>query len=165
MTIYSGIVKMQSDDEYSCGQPQAPRAARPTGFFYLATPYTLYPGGIEAAFDMACLAAARFIMAGVPVFSPIAHSHPVARRGGLDPLDHSLWLAIDRSMMNGACGLIVWQEISWERSYGVRKEIEHFNLQKKPVFHVDPNDFPIEHFLAEASSFGWTFPGQEGRQT
>ena len=48
-------------------------------FWYLASPYSKYPEGTQAAFEMACWQAGLLIRAGVPVFSPIAHSHPHIR--------------------------------------------------------------------------------------
>ena len=48
---------------------------------YLATPYSKFPGGIQAAFiDAACIAA-RLLRAGVKVYSPITHTHPIGRVG------------------------------------------------------------------------------------
>jgi hypothetical protein len=38
------------------------------GFFYLATPYSLYPQGHEAAWRDACALSARLIRAGLTVF-------------------------------------------------------------------------------------------------
>lgn len=126
-------------------------------YWYLATPYTKFPGGIESAFVMACEATAQFIRARVPVHSPIAHTHPVAKYGNIDPLDHSIWLPADKPMMDAAYGLIVWKAISWDQSYGIQKEIEEFQRQNKPIVHLDPDDFPIDHFREFAREHGWEF--------
>ena len=48
-------------------------------FWYLATPYSKFPGGLDAAYVEACKAQALLIKAGVPVFCPISHTHGPAR--------------------------------------------------------------------------------------
>jgi hypothetical protein len=82
--------------------------------------------------------AARFIKAGIPVFSPIAQSHPVALHGGIDPLSHDIWLPADRPMMDAACGIIVVRMEGWEESVGIAHEIAVFKAAGKPVLYVDP---------------------------
>ena len=64
-------------------------------FWYLATPYNKYPYGMDAAFHLACENAALLIRHRVHVFSPIAHSHPIAMAGGLDPVDYEIWMEQD----------------------------------------------------------------------
>lgn len=46
------------------------------------------------------------IRAGVPVFSPIVHSHPVADVCGIDPLSHEIWLPAEAPMRYAAKGVI-----------------------------------------------------------
>ena len=107
-------------------------------YFYLASVYSRYPAGIDAAFIVACKVAARFIKAGVPVFSPISHSHHIAIHGDIDPLSHDIWLPADRPMMDAACGIIVVRMEGWEESVGIAHEIEVFKQAGKPVLFVDP---------------------------
>lgn len=106
------------------------------GYYYLATPYSKYPDGIEAAFEEACRATAWLTQHGVGVFCPIAHTHPVAKFGNIDPLDHEVWLPADRPLMDGACGIIVCMMPSWRESYGIRHEIEVFETAGKPVEYM-----------------------------
>ncbi len=107
-------------------------------FFYLATPYSKYAGGIDAAFAMACRTAAALLKAGLPVFSPIAHSHPIAVHGEIDPYNHSIWLPADRSMMESALALIVYCESGWLDSFGMWEEIKEFKKAGKPVLYLSP---------------------------
>lgn len=107
-------------------------------YFYLATPYSKWKGGIEDAFELACRETARLVKAGVPVYSPIAMTHPVAKHGGMDPLDHSIWLPADRPMMDAAAGLIVLRAEGWEQSFGIAEEIKVFHAAGKPVMFIDP---------------------------
>jgi len=113
-----------------------------TGFWYLASPYSKYAAGIEEAFRAICREAALLVAAGVPVFSPIAHTHPIAVHGEIDPLAHAIWLPADRPMMNAACGLIVCQMPGWEESYGIGVEVEHFQHAGKPIVFMRPGVVP-----------------------
>ena len=124
---------------------------------YFASPFTLYSEGIQAAFEMAAKACAKFLKEGYPVYSPIVHGYPIALHGKIDQLDHGFWLAIDQPMMNVSRGLIVWQAYGWKDSYGIQKEIEEFQRQNKPIVHLDPDDFPIDHFREFAREHGWEF--------
>lgn len=113
-------------------------------FWHLASPYSKYPTGLEDAFRLACAETLRLIGAGVPVFSPIAHTHPVAIHGGLDPLDHSIWMPADQPMMNAAHGVIMLRATSWEQSYGMKMELEYFERAGKPVVWMEPGIVPPE---------------------
>lgn len=109
-------------------------------FFYVASPYSKFPDGIEAAFTEISRHTARLVDAGLAVFSPIAHSHPVAIHGGLDPLDHSVWMPLDEPMMRAAHGIIVVQMEGWRESYGVGVEINAFRAAGKPVLFMPIGD-------------------------
>lgn len=104
---------------------------------YLATPYSKYKLGIEQAFIDASALAARLMLAGVKVYSPIAHTHPLAVHGNVDPLDHSIWLPFDEAMMHACAALVVAQMQGWRESYGVNHEIEFFTKAGKPIVYLD----------------------------
>jgi hypothetical protein len=110
----------------------------PKNLAYLATPYTRYPAGIYAAFADAAKLAARLILAGVKVYSPIAHTHPLAIHGNLDPLDLAIWIPFDEAMMERADVLIVAHMEGWEESKGIAHEIRHFEAGGKPIYDLDP---------------------------
>lgn len=105
---------------------------------YLATPYTRYPAGPYAAFVHACELAARLIRAGVHVYSPIAHSHPIALHGAIDPLDQAFWNDVDAVMLDKCDTLLVAHMDGWEQSSGIRHEVETFERHRKPIFDLDP---------------------------
>lgn len=111
---------------------------------YLASPYSLFPAGIQAAFEQVCQEAGRLIRHGVPVFSPIALSHPLAVWGDLDPKDHSLWLPFDEPFMRWCDLLIVLEMEGWKESFGMAHEIEHFARAGKPIVHMKPGQVPAE---------------------
>ncbi len=105
-------------------------------FWYLASPYTKYPGGLTSAWEDVCRTAAWLTERQVPVFCPIAHSHPIAIHGNLDPTDHELWLSSDAPMMRAACGLLIVEMPGWMDSYGVGVEIEAFENMGKPIRQI-----------------------------
>ncbi len=110
---------------------------------YLATPYTKYPGGIEVAFEHATKLAARLLQAEFKVYSPIAHTHPIATYGQLDPLDHSIWLSFDEAMLSACASLLVAQLDGWRDSYGVAQEIKFFLRAGKPIYLLNPSNLDI----------------------
>jgi hypothetical protein len=118
-----------------------------TAFYYLASPYSRFPDGPEAAFREVCRAAACLIRAGVRLYSPIAHTHPIATHGGIDPLDHSIWLPVDKPFMDAAAGLIVCKMPSWTASVGMAHEIEAFTEAGKPIVYME---WPVTDEVAVA---------------
>lgn len=107
---------------------------------YLATPYSKYMGGnLDRAFVDASKLAALLLVAGVKVYSPIAHTHPLAMHGNLDPLDHDIWLPFDEAMMHAATVLIVAHMEGWRESKGIAHEIAFFRRRDKPIFDLDPD--------------------------
>jgi hypothetical protein len=113
-------------------QPQS----SPMSFFYLATPYSKYPEGPEAAHIAACRIAAALMRFRIPVFSPIAHTHLLSVHGDLKDMEIAFWLDADRPMMDAAHGLIVAQLKGWRESVGVTHEIEVFKKAGKPMFYL-----------------------------
>jgi hypothetical protein len=107
-------------------------------YYYLGSPYSKYPGGIEAAFQEICRITGEFAKRNISAYSPIAHTHPVAKASGLDPLDHKIWLPFDTPMMRGAYGLIVVCMESWKESHGLAHEIEWFGSHGRPIFYMVP---------------------------
>lgn len=118
------------------------------GLVYLATPYSKYPPrdnltGLEAAFRDASRLAARLLRAGVKVYSPIAHTHPIAMHGHLDALDHAIWLPFDAAIMAKADALVVAKMTGWQDSTGVKHEIGVFAQAEKPIYYLDPETLEV----------------------
>ena len=125
----------------SC-EPAPETQAAPATFWYLGTPYSKYPAGLDAAYKLACRQRGLLLQAGVPCFSPIAHSHGVATECDLDPRDLSVWLPSEAPIMAAACGLIVCMAASWRESVGLRHEIDAFEACGKPVVYMAPGVVP-----------------------
>lgn len=103
--------------------------------WYLATPYTKYKFGLDRAHLDACRAAAGLIKRGVHVFSPVAHSHPIAILGDIDPVDHDLWMELDGRILKTCDGLIVLRMAGWDESRGIAVEMAAFKRAGKPTKH------------------------------
>lgn len=116
---------------------------------YLATPYSRYPGrdgksGLDCAFEDASALAAALLATGVKVYSPIAHTHPLAKYSNLDPLDHRIWLPFDEAMMSACAALVVAKMDGYETSVGIAHEIEFFKAADKPIFELDPTTMIVD---------------------
>lgn len=107
------------------------------GLVYLATPYSKYPAGLEAAFVDAAKLTARLLRVGVKVYSPIAHTHPIAVHGNLDALDHSIWLPFDEAIMAKSDAMLVAKMDGWDKSIGIKHEIGVFGAAEKPIYYLD----------------------------
>ncbi len=112
------------------------------GLVYLATPYAKFPGGPHAAFVQACMLTAQLIKKGINAYSPIAHAHPVALHGNLDPHDYSLWLPYDL-MLFKSNSLFVAEMTGWEDSKGIKHEVEYFFKTGKPIYGLNPDTLII----------------------
>lgn len=102
---------------------------------YIGTPYTKYPGGIEKAFIDACKLTGSLLQKGLRVYSPIAHTHPVAIHADIDPLDLDIWLPFDAAMMEKADAMLVALMPGWNTSVGVAHEMAAFKSAGKPIFY------------------------------
>jgi hypothetical protein len=106
---------------------------------YLASPYTHPDEGVRKwRFHEACRAAAALLRAGVTVFSPIAHSHPISRFGM--PTSREFWSQIDREYLSRCDVLAVLTLAGWRESVGVQGEIELAREMGIPVVYVSPTE-------------------------
>lgn len=115
-----------------------PALAAGEGFWYLGSPYSKYPSGIDAAAGMIEQIAGELIRRQVRLFCPIAHSHHIAMTAAIDPYCHKTWMFQDEAIMHCARGIIVAKMRTWESSYGLTLERQHFTAAGKPVSLLDP---------------------------
>lgn len=108
-------------------------------YVYVATPYSKFAAGLDAAHKLACEQAAKLIRLGIPCYSPIAHTHPIAMLGALDPYDHAIWIPADTPLMKGAHALAVITAEGWKESTGIGIEIAEFTSDGKPVVLLAPD--------------------------
>ena len=91
---------------------------------YLACPYSHESSTVrDARFVLANAAAAVLMRAGLYVFSPISHTHPIAQTGGL-PLGWDYWEGYDREILKHCGALVVLAVDGWQQSAGVKGEVK-----------------------------------------
>ena len=106
-------------------------------FWYLATPYAKHVHGKEEAFKEAARAAGLLIQHGVHVFSPIAHSHPIAELCNMEKDSHDLWMPLDLAILKGSNGVLVNPIPGWRISKGIEMEINAARELGLPVYRLD----------------------------
>ncbi len=106
---------------------------------YLASPYSHPDDTVrQARFDAVCRAAGRMMANGALVFSPIAHSHPIAEYRQL-PTDFGYWEAFDRTILGACKALVVLTLDGWEQSKGVAAEVDIALSLRLPVTFETPH--------------------------
>lgn len=106
-----------------------------TQLWYLATPYSNYHLGKDEEFRRASVIASNLLSNGVHVFSPIAHTHPIALYGSL-PTSWEFWQSFDKAFISVCCGAIVTKMFGWQQSAGVNGEINEFAAASKPIIYM-----------------------------
>ncbi len=98
---------------------------------YLASPYS-HPDPVvrEHRFQAACRAAAALVRAGCVVYSPIAHSHPIAQHGL--PTDWAFWGHQEHQHLERCDAVVVLQIPGWVQSRGVQAEVRLARRSGKP---------------------------------
>ena len=112
-----------------------------TPYAYVASPYSLYPGGLDNAHKAAARVAGGLLKLGVYVYAPIAHCHPIADSAQIPPRDHAIWLLHCRAMFDPCAALIIAMLDGWRESYGIGEEIKWAKEAKKPIYWMEPRTF------------------------
>jgi len=116
---------------------------------YLATPYSHEDSAIrEYRFQQVNKAAAHLMHHGMHVFSPISHSHPIAKEGDL-PTGWDYWEAYDKSILEICKRMIILTLNGWENSDGVKGEFELATTRGIPVGFMCPETYEIDWFVEE----------------
>lgn len=103
---------------------------------YLASPYSHDdPAVKEKRFEIVCRAAAQFMKEGHHIFSPIAHTHPIAKFGL--PGGFEFWEPYDRAFLSMCSKLWVLKMDGWETSIGVGAEIEIFTKMGRKIEYFE----------------------------
>ena len=112
-------------------------------YWYIATPFTKYPHGHEAAYLKACEETTRLALLGIPVLSPIVHGWGMAKYGNAPMVDATFWAQVNLPLMEAARGCIVVQMEGWTQSDGVRDEIDYFYAAKREVVFCRVGAVPL----------------------
>jgi Domain of unknown function (DUF1937) len=111
-------------------------------FWYLASPYSKYPGGTCCAYDLAVENTELLLQAGITVMSPIVHNHLFNMRAR-KPYDWDFWWPIDSVYLKASKGLIFLMAESWHISWGMAAERELALELDKPIIDMKPSEVPI----------------------
>lgn len=104
---------------------------------YLASPYSHPDYTVRIyRFTQVCSKAAQLMSHGLLVFSPIAHTHPIALGGNL-PLGWEYWDEFDRRMIAACDELWVYMLPGWTESVGVGAEIKIANEMGKLITYME----------------------------
>lgn len=109
---------------------------------YLASPYS-HPDPLirEQRFREACRHAAFMMRRGSVVFSPIAHTHPIAVQNSL-PTGWDFWRKVDTAILIRADSLVVLMLDGWKESKGVEAEIRFAKSMGIPTSYMEPEVQP-----------------------
>lgn len=103
---------------------------------YLCSPYSSPdPEVREQRYQAAVKMSIDLWKDGIPTYSPIQFSHPVALEVG-NGLDWKTWQFFDLRMMEACDEVWIYMLPGWEESIGIRAEIEHARKIGKPVKYV-----------------------------
>ena len=107
-----------------------------TGYLYIATPYSKFPAGKTAAYYVALRAQQALVLAGIPVFVPIVHTH---KSDGALPVVVD-WLAQDFPLLAKATALVVLEAEGWDTSEGIAEERAFAKANGIPEYHLTYED-------------------------
>lgn len=103
---------------------------------YLASPYSdPDPAVMEDRFRRACVVAGALMLEGIHVYSPIAHSHPIAQMVAM-PTGFEFWREYDEAMIARCSQVLVLTLPGWAWSRGVLAEIECARRLGIPVRYI-----------------------------
>jgi len=105
---------------------------------YLAAPYSHKDPEVRAIrVEIVNIKAANLMMAGHLVFSPLSHSHPISAHCDVDPCDNDFWLKQDLWILEICDEIHVLKLKGWEKSQGIKTEIEFANKHGIVVWFVE----------------------------
>jgi hypothetical protein len=104
---------------------------------YLASPYTDPVDAVRLGrYVDVCRVAAKMMEEGQVVFCPIAHTHAIGSFMKKDlKFNVDFWMKIDLPFLKNCSHLVVLQMPGWDKSAGVKKEIEFAQENKIPIIY------------------------------
>ena len=104
---------------------------------YLASPYSSPDAlGREIKYKQVLAMTAKLVEMQLPVFSPIVHSHHIAKEFDL-PGDHNFWMVYDAKMLRSATEVWMAQIEGHETSQGMLMERAIAIAAHMPIRTVD----------------------------
>jgi len=106
---------------------------------YLACPYSHPDPEIrESRVHYVSKVAAQLMQENNVVFSPLSHSYPIADHIG-NHLEHDFWLKQCLSFIPWCDELRVLQLDGWDKSHGIKMEVDAAKKTKKIVSFIRPS--------------------------
>ena len=106
---------------------------------YLASVYgypyddTITPQIREKRFKLVSKVAGKIIQKSeVDVYSPVAHSHPIAKYGKI-PTHTEYWANYCNRMLGFCDELWILDVENWDKSHGIKEEIAYAKVTDKPI--------------------------------
>lgn len=119
---------------------------------YLASPYNNKDWKVrENRYECACMAAGELFMQGKSVFSPIAHSHGIARYSDL-PKGFDTWKEWNMLLLSKCDALYVLTIDGWRGSRGVQAEIEEARRLGMPITYIDVQGREVSNVDAQSQA-------------
>lgn len=131
-------------------------------FAYLASPYSVVQPISEqqarvlrdSRYRRVCKLAAKLMKEGKKVFCPIAHSHPIEVIGMPGEIQSGdFWLDQDFAILQHANELIVYQMDGWDKSSGIRREIEFAEEHNIPITYIENKPLKVGSYKERAKKF------------
>lgn len=103
--------------------------------YYLASPYShKEPEVMANRAEVVTKAAVDLLNQGVFVFAPIAYNAPWEKYNL--PGDWNFWQEFDKAFVSRMDAVVVLQLDGWDKSVGVKHEIEFANQNSIPVYYL-----------------------------
>lgn len=110
-------------------------------YYYISNPYNGTDEEKEDRARVASKACAALLKKGIHAWSPIVHNHAMMKDHEFSLEERrSLILDFDFSLLRAARGMIVLTIDGWDRSYGVRAELNLCRELSIPVQYLSPAD-------------------------
>jgi hypothetical protein len=108
-------------------------------YYYISNPYNGTEEQKEQRAEVAARVSGMLLKKGIHAWSPIVHNHAMMKNHTFTLEERrSLILDFDFSLLKASKGMIVLTIDGWDKSYGVRAEIELCQKLSIPVSYLDP---------------------------
>ena len=109
-------------------------------YFYLASPYSHKSDRIRISRgDRVTKYGAKLIKAGVLIYAPITTSREFVRSEPSLGNGFETWESLDLTFVQLSSGVIVYMLPGWEKSIGVRAEIDFAKEIRKDIYYMEPS--------------------------
>ena len=116
------------------------------GYWYISNPYNGTEDQRESRAQIAARVSGLLLKRGIHAWSPIVHNHAMMKTFQEFSLEErrTLMLDFDFSLLRASRGMIVLEIDGWDKSYGVKAEIELCRQLQLPIKYLSPNQLSSE---------------------